>query len=69
MLTSPVGIGAALSIFVFVWYDNYLARAQKRHAPWATQEEYQHLPLACIGGPLYLVALFWLAWLANRQYH
>jgi hypothetical protein len=69
MLTSSVGVGAILCAFIFVWYDNYLARAQKRHAPWAAQEEYRRLPLACVGGPLYVIALFWLAWSAYRQVH
>ncbi len=64
-----VGAGAVLCTFIFVWYDNYLARAQKRQAPWAAQEEYRRLPLACLGGPLYVISLFWLAWSAYPHVH
>ncbi|KAJ5946962.1 hypothetical protein N7454_003801 [Penicillium verhagenii] len=49
----PIGIGAVIACFVFLWYDGYLARAKARKAPWAEIEEYRRLPLACIGGPLY----------------
>lgn len=64
-----VGVGAILCAFIFTWYDNYLARAQQRHAPWAAKEEYRRLPLACVGGPLYVVSLFWLAWSAYSHIH
>ena len=65
----PIGIGAILCTFIFVWYDSYLAKAQKRNAPWAAIEEYRRLPLACIGGPLYVVGLFWLGWSAKSDVH
>jgi Major Facilitator Superfamily len=58
-----------LCAFIFVAYDNYLSRAQKRHAPWAEQEEYRRLPLACLGGPLCVIGLFWLSWSAFPQVH
>jgi len=54
---------------VFLWYDNFLARAQKRHAPWAEIEEYRRLPLACLGGPLYVISLFWLGWSSYGNVH
>lgn len=43
-----------------LWYDGFLSRAQKRQASWALHEEYRRLPLACVGGPLCTVSLFWL---------
>jgi hypothetical protein len=58
--SKQVGIGAALDTIVFLWYDWYLARAQKANLPWAHNEEYCRLPLACIGAPLYIMSLFWL---------
>ncbi|KAJ5889060.1 hypothetical protein N7495_009101 [Penicillium taxi] len=61
----PIGIGAILACLIFIWYDGYLARAKARNASWANIEEYRRLPLACIGGPLYVIALFWVGWTAN----
>ncbi|KAJ6010360.1 hypothetical protein N7451_001772 [Penicillium sp. IBT 35674x] len=61
----PIGIGAILACFVFLWYDGYLARAKARKAPWAEIEEYRRLPLACLGGPLYVVSLFWVGWTSS----
>lgn len=40
--------------------------AQSRGKDWVTVEEYRRLPLACIGGPLYSLSLFWLAWTARE---
>lgn len=64
-----VGVGAALACAVFLWYDGYLARAKARNASWAHIEEYRRLPLACIGGPLYVVSLFWVGWTASEDIH
>lgn len=54
---------------MFIWYDGYLARAKKRNAAWTTIEEYRRLPLACIGGPLYVISLFWVGWTASPNIH
>ena len=64
-----VGIGAILACGVFLWYDGYLARAKARNASWAFIEEYRRLPLACIGGPLYVISLFWVGWTASPNIH
>ncbi|KAJ5539015.1 hypothetical protein N7513_007347 [Penicillium frequentans] len=63
----PIGIGAILACFVFLWYDGYLARAKARKAPWAEIEEYRRLPLACLGGPLYVISLFWVGWTSSEN--
>ncbi|KAJ5765264.1 hypothetical protein N7520_004823 [Penicillium odoratum] len=63
----PIGIGAILACFVFIWYDGYLARAKARKAPWAEIEEYRRLPLACLGGPLYVISLFWVGWTSSEN--
>ncbi|KAJ5780041.1 Major facilitator superfamily domain general substrate transporter [Penicillium paradoxum] len=65
----PIGIGAVLACFVFLWYDGYLARAKARNASWTFIEEYRRLPLACIGGPLYVISLFWVGWTASPNIH
>ncbi len=61
----PIGLGSFLAAPIYLWWDSYLAKARKRNAKWAEQEEYRRLPLACIGGPLYVVSLFWIGWSAK----
>ncbi|PBP27481.1 major facilitator superfamily transporter [Diplocarpon rosae] len=58
----PIGGGAMLALVVFLWWDAYLRRAQLAKEPWTRREESRRLPLAFLGGPLYVVALFWLGW-------
>lgn len=63
----PIGIGAVLAILFFLWWDKYLRRAQLANKPWTKKEESRRLPLACIGGPLYVVSLFWLGWTSREE--
>lgn len=65
----PIAVGCFLACGIFIWYDGFLARAKARGAPWAQNEDYRRLPLACIGGPLYVISLFWLGWTANANIH
>ena len=65
----PVLIGAIISLVMFVYYDIYLQRAKKEHKRWTEIEEYRRLPLACCGGPLYVISLFWLGWTAREDIH
>lgn len=64
-----VGAGAFVACGAFFWYDGFLSRAKVRGAKWAQLEEYRRLPLACVAGPLYIVALFWLAWTVSPHIH
>lgn len=63
----PIFGGAALTLPIFWTWDNTLARATERNAPWVQREEYRRLPLACLGGPLFVVSLFWLGWSARPE--
>ncbi|PGH37043.1 hypothetical protein GX50_00026 [[Emmonsia] crescens] len=65
----PIALGAVLSCVVFKWWDSYLYKAKVRGASWADIEEYRRLPLACIGGPLYVISLFWLGWTSSPSIH
>jgi hypothetical protein len=65
----PIAVGAAIGMIIFLWYDSFLYRAKSQNAEWAFIEEYQRLPLACLGGPLYVLALFWLGWTASAEIH
>lgn len=58
----PIGLGSFLSVFCLIYYDRYLVRAKRRNAPWSLQEEYRRIPLACLGGPIFVFSLFWLGW-------
>ncbi|KAF6233797.1 hypothetical protein HO173_008009 [Letharia columbiana] len=65
----PMPIGACLDIIIVLWWERYLERAKARNAPWAFNEEYRRMPLACIGGPLCALSLFWLGWSARPTTH
>ncbi|KAL8688743.1 MAG: hypothetical protein Q9218_005419 [Villophora microphyllina] len=64
-----IGVGAFVATGMFMYWDTILMRAKKANAPWAGIEEYRRLPLACMGAPLFVVALFWLGWTANTDIH
>lgn len=61
----PIGVGACLAIPIFWYWDNVIRDAEARDVPWTKREEYRRLPLACIGGPLFVVSLFWLGFTAR----
>lgn len=61
----PIGLGALCALPVFFAWDRYLSRAIAEGRPWTRKEEYRRLPLACLGGPLFVVSLFWLGWSAR----
>lgn len=61
----PVGIGSIISCALYLGWDFYLQRAKSRDAPWSKKEEYRRLPLACVGGPLIVISLFWIGWTAR----
>jgi MFS family permease len=60
-----IGVGALISMAIFWAWDSILYKAQQRGAPWIKREEYRRLPLACLGGPLFVISLFWLGWTAR----
>ena len=57
-----IAVGSMLSFPIFLIYDIYLDRAQKRGEPWTKRYEARRLPLAFIGGPLISISIFWLSW-------
>lgn len=62
-----IGIGALCALPIFLGWDAYLRRAQEESRPWTKKEEYRRLPLACLGGPLFVISLFWLGWTARAD--
>ncbi|KAI1378860.1 major facilitator superfamily protein [Hypoxylon crocopeplum] len=65
----PTGIGAVIAILIFVAWDRFHRRSVEIGKPWALQEEYRRLPLACLGGPLFALSEFWLGWAARPSIH
>ncbi|KAK6958373.1 hypothetical protein Daesc_001172 [Daldinia eschscholtzii] len=65
----PTGIGGIFAIAIFVAWDKFHRRSVERGRPWALQEEYRRLPLACLGGPLFALSEFWLGWTARPTIH
>lgn len=65
----PIVAGCCMAFGIFVAYDGILQRAKGRHEPWTLKEESRRLPLACIGGPLHVIAVFWLGWAARENVH
>ena len=67
----PIGFGSLVACAVYLWWDKLLADAKARSPPpkWTQSEEYRRLPLACLGGPLFVISLFWLGWTARSDVH
>lgn len=62
-----IGVGALISLPIFWTWDSILAKAHAKKAPWVQREEYRRLPLACLGGPMFVIALFWLGFTAKAS--
>ncbi|KAI8655595.1 MFS domain-containing protein [Fusarium keratoplasticum] len=65
----PVTAGSVLALVIFLCYSAYHSSAMKAGAPWAAKIEYRRLPLACAGGPMIVISLFWLGWTAYPSIH
>ncbi|KAF2716994.1 MFS general substrate transporter [Polychaeton citri CBS 116435] len=65
----PMIIGDFLAFLIFMWYSIFHRKASYASRQWATEEEYRRLPLACIGAPAIVVALFWLSWTSYESIH
>ncbi|KAK9650303.1 hypothetical protein HCH54_004692 [Aspergillus fumigatus] len=48
-------IGSIVTFFIFMCYSSYHNKALAAGQTWATVEEFRRLPLACLGGPAYVV--------------
>ena len=65
----PMLAGTMVALVIFLYYDTVFRKAQQQHKKWTTIEEYRRLPLACFGGPLYVISLFWLGWTSRNDVH
>ena len=65
----PIGIGAIFACGIYLYWDAILRKAKAQGKPWGNSEEFRRLPLACIGGPFFTGAMFWLGWSAQPGIH
>ncbi|RYP20275.1 hypothetical protein DL767_009486 [Monosporascus sp. MG133] len=65
----PMALGVACSMGIFICYDRLFQNAIEQGCEWARQEGLRRLPLACMGGPLLSVSIFWLGWTASPNIH
>lgn len=64
-----ISIGAVIATFGFIYFDHILQHAKDNNKPWTEREESRRLPLAFIGGPLIVLAMFWLGWSSRAEVH
>lgn len=64
-----IGVGAWFAVLIYLWWDNVTKRARAQNKAWVQGEEMRRLPLACIGGPFFVVSCFWLGWSARPSVH
>lgn len=64
-----ISVGCLLSLPLCFWWDHILRKAKASNKPWSSREEYQRLPLAIIGGPLFTISMFWIGWSARSSVH
>ncbi|KAI0972926.1 major facilitator superfamily transporter [Xylaria arbuscula] len=69
LLFLPIFGGVIIALGTFFAWDRFLHRAQERNRPWTKKEEFNRVPLAAIGGPIYAVSLFWLGFSAKKDVH
>jgi ABC-type enterobactin transport system permease subunit len=56
-------------MFIFLWYNSFLSRSKACGKSCVQREEYRRLLLACAGGLLYAISLFWLGWSSRSEFH
>ena len=59
--------GSIISNILGYLYDRVAQNIVRRHPN--KHAEYLRLPLACIGGPSFVIALFWLGWTSRPSIH
>lgn len=62
-----IGLGALCALPVFFAWDAYLRKSVRAGKAWTRKEEYRRLPLALLGGPSFVISLFWLGWSARAD--
>ncbi|KAI0154338.1 major facilitator superfamily transporter [Xylariaceae sp. FL1272] len=69
LLFLPIGLGSLIALAIFFAWDNYLRKAIAEGRPWTKKEEHLRVPLATLGGPIFVASLFWLGFSAKLSVH
>lgn len=57
--------GSIITVVVQHIYERYSSGIIRRHP--SKQAEYLRLPMACVGGPLFVISLLWLGWTSRAS--
>ncbi|KAI0112402.1 major facilitator superfamily transporter [Nemania sp. FL0031] len=69
LLFLPIAFGSIIALGIFFAWDNHLRKAIAANRPWVKKEENLRIPLAILGGPIFVVSLFWLGFSAKLSVH
>ncbi|KAI0908409.1 major facilitator superfamily transporter [Ustulina deusta] len=69
LLFLPIFGGVTIALGTFFAWGRFLRKSQERNRPWTRKEEYNRVPLAAIGGPIFAISLFWLGFSARPDVH
>ncbi|PKX90495.1 putative MFS multidrug transporter [Aspergillus novofumigatus IBT 16806] len=64
-----VGVGAASTSLVALYWDMTYDKAKKHNKPWRFGAELHRLPISCLGAVLLTASSFWLAWTSRAEVH
>lgn len=68
-LIEIVGVGAASTSLVALYWDMTYDKAKKHNKPWRFGAELHRLPISCLGAVLLTASSFWLAWTSRSAVH
>jgi hypothetical protein len=68
-LIEIVGVGAASTSLVALYWDMTYDKAKKHNKPWRFGAELHRLPISCLGAVLLTASSFWLAWTSRADVH
>ncbi|KAK0652851.1 major facilitator superfamily domain-containing protein [Cercophora newfieldiana] len=64
---SMMGLGTFIGAGVALWYATFAPSVSAKHPK--KREEYLRLPMACVGGPPFVLSLLWLGWSSSPDIH
>jgi len=62
-----VGVGTFIGAAVALWYATFAPSVSAKHP--TKKAEYLRLPMACVGGPPFVISLLWLGWSSSPNVH
>lgn len=65
----PMGAGVLFAYVPVALWDNYFTKRLHTASSMRSTIEFRRLPLACAGGVLQVLSMFWLAWTSSENIH